>query len=382
MVELLIVIGIMTLILSITIYGVNYARDADRVTGTAGQIQSYLSGARDRAIYQKEPRGVRFFVDPSNHRAVSAMAYVQPGLLWPMSGGQHLVNLERVDLINNGSGVNTPDGIPDSPNVRVVRGVHEGWWELKRRGLIVDGSLIEIPAGSNSWYGINTSLIDITVPPQATEILLLQIPYSEPGDASSVVAKEGETYRLQLPAQIVPEEPSILPEGVVIDLDGSQIPVAWRPGFSDSEGQFSPYMDVFFSPRGNVIGTAAASGLLHFYVCDDIDSATLKEQWIASLPVDDPAVPNTSEPTLAHQLDTVERLVRSGSRFVPGNELAATWLSGYTATDPYLVKDRRVVTIFAQTGAVTVNEIDTTDSTGNGFADNPFRYAETGKGAN
>ncbi|APZ92826.1 pilus assembly FimT family protein [Fuerstiella marisgermanici] len=368
LVELLVVIGILVLILSMTIYGVSYARDADRVSGAAGQIQSYLAGARDRAIYQKEPRGVRFFVDPVNTRAVTAMAYIKPGDKWPLSSAPGQVSLERLDLDG--------DNNPDSPNVTVVRGVGQGWWQLKRRGLIIDGSLIEIPAGSNSWYGVNTSLIDITVPPTPTEILLLQIPFSEPGDASSVIAREGETYRIQLPAQLLPREPSILPEGVVLDLDGSQIPIAWRPGVLDSEGQFSPYMDVFFSPRGNVIGAAAAAGLIHLYVCDDVDSQTLKDQWIASI---NPAADgNPSSP-----LDTFELQVRGASKFIPADEVSGPWLTGYTAAEPYLVKDRRLVTIFAQTGTVTVNEIDPTDiaSGGNGFADNPYRFAEIGTGA-
>ena len=53
LVELLVVITIMLLLLSMTVYAVNFSRDSDRVGGGARQIQSALAGARDRAIYAK-----------------------------------------------------------------------------------------------------------------------------------------------------------------------------------------------------------------------------------------------------------------------------------------------------------------------------------------
>ncbi|MEZ6034837.1 MAG: prepilin-type N-terminal cleavage/methylation domain-containing protein [Planctomycetaceae bacterium] len=82
LVELLVVISIMALLLTMTVLAVNFSRDAERVVGAALQVQSFLSGARDRAIQAKEPRGVRFFLDTNNHRAVTAMAYIDPAEYW------------------------------------------------------------------------------------------------------------------------------------------------------------------------------------------------------------------------------------------------------------------------------------------------------------
>ncbi len=363
LIELTVVVSIMLVLFAMTIYGVNFSRDADKVRGAAAQVQSFLSGARDRAIYAKEPRGVRFFVNPANRRSVSAMAYIQPGQQWDHG----VVNLERLDINPQD---NQPDGPVNVPNVVVVRGEGLGWWQLKRRGLLTDESRIRMPRDTGNWYDIDTSLIDITNPPTAMDFLLLSIPFSESGaDATAVVAHTGMTYELELTSQLLPQEPSLLPEGTVIDLDSSRIPLTWRPGLADTEGQFSPFMDVFFSPRGNVTAAAASTGLIQFYVCDSEDSLNLKARYI-------PVV-------------SLESDVR-GRQFVPADEITTNLvIAGATAAEPFLVKDRKVVTVFGQTGAITVNAIDPTDEFDgdtnlrepDGFADAPFSLALTGKGA-
>ncbi len=373
LVELMVVITIMLLLFGMTVYGINFTRDADKVRGAVSQVQSFLSGARDRAIYAKEPRGVRFFVNPANPRSVSAMAYIQPGQRWTYGN----VDLERLDI-------DPKNNVPDRPEVIVVRGERLGWWQLKRRGLLTDGSRIRMPRDTGNWYEVDTSLINITAPPTGQDFLLLRIPFSDAGgDSNTIVAHSGMTYELELPSQLLPQEPSLLPEGAVIDLDGSKIPNVWRPGLGDDAGQFSPYMDIFFSPRGNVIGNGASTGLIHFYVCDAEDSLNLKTQYLNSLPNDDPGWSNGSgpndEPNTGSPLDTFEVQLRSQA-FVPADEIFGAWLEGSSAAEPYLVKDRKLVTIFAQTGAITVGSVDVTDSNTDGFADSPFAFAQSGKG--
>jgi prepilin-type N-terminal cleavage/methylation domain-containing protein len=374
LIELMVVITIMLLLFGMTVYGINFTRDADKVRGAAAQVQSFLSGARDRAIYAKESRGVRFFVDPGNPRSVSAMAYIQPGQNWSYG----TVDLERLDI-------NPQNNVPDDPDVIVVRGEQLGWWQLKRRGLLTDGSRIHIPSDSATSYEVDTSLINITALPTGADFLLLRIPYSDAGgDSNAVVAHSGMTYKLELPSQLLPQEPSLLPEGAVIDLDGSKITAAWRPDSRDAAGQFSPYMDIFFSPRGNIVGSAAGSGLIHFYICDAEDSLNLKTQYLASIPDDDPTWSNGSglydEPNTSSPLDTFEKDLRS-NKFVPADEFFAAWLAGTSASEPYLTKDRRLVSVFSQTGAITVGAVDVTDANADGFADAPFALAQSGKGA-
>ncbi|MCA9052025.1 MAG: prepilin-type N-terminal cleavage/methylation domain-containing protein, partial [Planctomycetaceae bacterium] len=378
MVEMLVVITILLLLMSITIYSVNYARDSERVSGAAGKVQSFLSGARDRAIYNRKPIGVRFFLDSDDdpgagtgqRRTVSAMYYIDPGQLW--SDGA--VRLHRWDPDFNGrtnfpSSGNNPDingdGVPDNPGlIWMVAGLKENkWWELKRRGLLVDGIRIRIPAGpTGTWYTVDTRFIDITAPPPLTQYLVLQIPYADPGDTdvrrSDAFELGGpENYELELPASILPNEPALMPDGVVIDLDGSRLPLAWRPSALNG-ANFSQFMDIVFSPRGNVIGAPASAGVIHLYVCDQIDATILKDEYISHLP----------GATLVARLVDFETKVRSGvGNFVPADEIdsgvvANSWNSGLSDPgEPFLPKDRRLVTLFTQTGSITVNMINPTD---------------------
>ena len=414
LVEILIVITILLLLISITVYSVNFARDSERASGGAGKLQSFLAGARDRAIYSKSPIGVRLFLDSEDdpaagtgqRRTVSAMYYTDPGETWT----EGAIRLFRWDPDFNGrtnfpaSGDPNPDingdGVLDSPGlIWMVAGLKVNkWWELKRRGLLVDGVRMRIPAGPNgTWYPVDTRFIDNTVAPPATQYLVLQIPFADPGDTNvrqALAYEQGgpNTYELELPPSIVPSEPGLLPDGIVVDLDASKLPSAWRPSAANG-ANFSQFMDIVFSPRGNVIGTAASAGLIHFYVCDKADATNLKEQFIAGLPGG----------TFVAQLVNLETMIGSGGYIVPADEIdpdTATGAAGWAAAladpgDPYLTKDRRVVTIFTQTGGVTVHPIapvdvfdpfdldgDSNSSEPDGLADDPFLFAETGEEAN
>jgi hypothetical protein len=50
--------------------------------------------------------------------------------------------------------------------------------------------------------------------------------------------------------------------------------------------------------------------------------------------------------------------------------------------DNFPISDRKVVSLFTQTGAVTISSIDPTDLDNNGIADDPFLFAEVGSEAN
>jgi prepilin-type N-terminal cleavage/methylation domain-containing protein len=386
LVELLIVITIILIILSMTVAAVNFATESDRVSGEASKVQSFIAGARDRAIYNDEMRGVRLFVDPAPpgspfgpsefSRTVTAMAYIAPGGTWGAPEHSAGIDIMRVDgnILNDPSkpaalaGVDADGDFEDDADLLIkLRGHHNpGWWNLKRRGWLVDGLRMRIPAGpSGHWYTINTALIDTTAPPTQTQFLLLDIPYADGGNQGQEVAWEDLTYEIEFPARILPREPLLLSEGVVIDLDGSDIPDIWRPA-STGNGLYSGYMDIWFSPRGNIIGDAAAQGVLHLYVCDAEDSRYLKTELVASV-----------------GLPGFDAGIGAGTAFIPLDELDPATVPWLTATDPYIVKDRRLVTIFAQTGSISVNRVNAyTGSSGvAGLAADPYLFAETGESA-
>lgn len=410
LVELLVVIAIISVILSMTVLAVNFSRESERVRGGAAQVQSFLAGARDRAIYSGSPIGVRLFLDNTeytdasgatlagNRRTVSSMIYIDPSQTW--SDGT--IQMQRLDVDGDGTVETTfdfnGDGDFNDPTmgevdlaaetagqqVFVVAGVGTGWWELKRRGMLIDGATMEIPAGGTT-YPISTVLIDTTSPPTAVQKLVLQIPYRDEADSpeGSVQAFESGVpvdYVLHLPPSILPMEPSILPDNVVIDLDGSQLPASWAPGATiNSNAEFSQFMDVVFSPRGTVIGEAASNGLIHLYVCDLTDSIRVKEM-IA-----------LSEGNTNFDLTGLSGFLTSVgvAQLVPAATFELDQPGGTTGVieeendEVYEIGDRRIVSLFTRTGAVAVypvNPVD--DSPADSVADDPFFYAETGEEAN
>jgi prepilin-type N-terminal cleavage/methylation domain-containing protein len=406
LVELLVVVTILALLLTMTVMAVNFNRDNERVVSATLQIQSFLSGARDRAIYAKEARGVRFFLDTTNYRAITAMAYIDPAEYW--SDG--VIQLRRWDLNDNGVTDSSPADIigdgtanEDPTQVRVVAGSDPGWWELKRRGLLFDGLRIRIPKGpTGTWYSVNTRLIDTTVAKAEVQKLILEVAYADPGDtptSQAVAFSSGGPvdYELELPPRILPMDPVKLPFDTIIDLDASKVPLSWRPGTTLASGgsgnlQYSQFMDVIFSARGNVIGGAAAEGVIHFYVCDAQDSITLKEAYVASRT---PVASVTGTMLFTENgipLDN-SRVMRfnaevRGNRFIPTSEIRtqnAAWLTGHDTSAgeaPYLCRDRRIVTLFTQTGGVSTHPVNVASDTApdfDGIEDDPFLFAETGR---
>lgn len=375
LIELLIVVTIILIIMGMTASAISYSREKDRVSNEAARVQSFVSGARDRAIYEKEMRGIRLFVEPSPpgsplgpspfSRTVASMAYIAPGGTWSAPDDSAGIDLLRQDTNSDG------DFEDDTDYVRIVRGQNNpGWWNLKRRGWLVDGLRMRIPAGpTGNWYTINTSLIDTSVAPTDDQFLLLDIPYADGGNKGQQIAQTDLTYEIELPARILPLQPLLLANGVVIDLDGSDVPDIWRP-VSTGNGQYSGYMDLWFSPRGSLIGDAAANGLLHFYICDGEDSLYLKEQIVSAL-----------------GLPYFDSLVGGGA-FVPTNEIDTATTPWITGDEPYILKDRKLVTVFGQTGGITINNVNSYNAAGGmqdagvaGVCDDPFLFAETGKEA-
>lgn len=402
LIELLVVVTIMLLLFAMTVMAVNFNRDAERVTSAALHVQSFLNGARDRAIHAGEPRGVRFFLDRANYRAVSSMAYIDPSQFW--SDGT--IQLRRWDANDDGVTDAGPSDIigdgtadEDPTQVRVVAGADPGWWELKRRGLLFDGLRVRIPKGTTgTWYSINTRLIDVTLAKTAVQKLILEIPYSDPGDTqvNRAIAYDSSgpvDYELELAPRILPMDPVRLPADTIIDLDASQLPTAWRPigtgaGISSGNLQYSQFMDVIFSPRGNVIGNAAAGGVIHFYICDSNDSVALKESYIPSLPnpsgnVTKMKFTENGASLNVGQVVVFNDIVRGGVPFIPTEEIktsSAAWLLDHPDDSPYLVRDRSLVTVFTQTGGVATHKVNVIDSDFDGIENDPFYFAETGKG--
>jgi prepilin-type N-terminal cleavage/methylation domain-containing protein len=209
LVELMIVISLILLLAVMTASAINTSISGDKVRGGARQVQSFLGGARDRAIYSKAPRGVRFLLDSTNNRTVSSMVYIAPTDDWT----QGTIQMEWKDGI-----------------VKVVRGfdndtsglaIPTGWLNLYNQGLLKNGIRIKIPDNNTGeWYTVNTSLLATATPSDIPRLQLL----TKLSIAATQTANQSDfqpafqsgtgptTYRLELPPTVLPnQEPVLLP---------------------------------------------------------------------------------------------------------------------------------------------------------------------------
>ena len=438
LVELLVVVTVMLILIAMTVTAIDFSFTSERIRSGARQLASALEGARDRAIFAREPRGLRLLVDPDEPRMVSGMIYIGASKNW--SEGR--IQLERVDLVNNSTLAPGADGVadlldtdgngtPDNTVVAIVRGDAAcGWSALKDRGFMGlfedinlngvldagedsppigngngvldrDAPRIKIPADDNgTWYTVRTDLLT-----PANQILYLISAYRDPGTTppNEVRAFQGggpSTYILELPPRILPDsQPILLPEGVVIDLDASQIPDDWRPAAPptatvmaldlQNSRPYSSHMDVLFSPRGVVTGPLAATGLIHLYIAERkdvvyaVDQGVTGSTYVAAgatsfAPRRPPRFGSPMPPLTMPPNPPLNRPL------VPGNDQ-------FGPEDP--IGQRLLLSIFTQTGKISTHQLNTTDSVINatigvtfpptagsdGYADYPFLFATQGE---
>lgn len=428
LVELMIAMGILLILTTLSVAVYTTTSSADRIRSSARQVQSSFGGARDREIkaVRTNPgarRGLRLLVDAGDPTTVTSMVYVGFDANW--TDGQIVIG--RADLNN--------DGAADADVVRTLRGWPKydpitgiitvtGWLNLYNQGLLTDGCRIRIPANTGTWYTVSTALLQ-SYSGSGPEILLLTTDYrntppvtnygtvSSPGvdgqpgtngglnqipggdddqDGTANNAIEtgapgsddetdlnmlsgplsasqnpGVDYELELKPSVLPgQEPLRLSSGIAIDLYHSQIPSSWYQqrslatgsalppvdqGWDQASGsyyyngwgvwsiegpdssiagndiyrQYSPRMDIMFSPQGSVIGGALTTvGLLHLRLADVQDIGESRD---------------------------------------PANPQAAPMLYS---------------TLFPQTGFVATFPVNTTDSNSDGYADDPLYFARIG----
>lgn len=226
LVELLVVMTVLIILTILTLHLVNVTVDEDRVRSAAGSVQSFLEGARDRAIHAKEPRGVRFIRDTLEPDVVTSMLYI--GSPKSYSEGQIQIGTDKraIQLVGRAN-----------------------WANLYSRKLISPGSVLRI-GNQNLLFTIQIAL-DGMGNPQFS----LTKDYEGPPQL-------GTPYSLQLAPTVLPnQEPRQFPRDVVIDLDNSKIPSAWS---SDS-------LDILFSPHGTVTGLVASEGVVNLVVAERVD---------------------------------------------------------------------------------------------------------------
>lgn len=286
LVELLISISIFVILATLALSAFRET-DQDRAAAGAQQLRSMFEGARSRAIHDGQLRGIRLVLEsasPNDPRSktVTSLVYIGAPRLyegtlavgdissdtanppnWTLtdSTSSHVwLNLVKRGLLIEQDDDTATAGIVEwSPiaGVRIEVPADSGrWFRLKRRGSYISGNTVTLGiAGHYEPSAYNGSNYDVT-PPASGEI----------------------SYRLELAPPILPgAAPKPLANGIAIDLVACKLPNAWRDDSMTTgdltDDLFSTSMDILFSPRGDVVGNAAAAGVLNFVIADVGDIA-------------------------------------------------------------------------------------------------------------
>ncbi len=293
LVEMLVVIVIMLVLMSVTVTVINISLDGERVRSGSRQMQSLLMGARDRAIHQQLPRGVRFEIDPSSPQSrplVRSMIYIGASQNWSQgsvsvhrnpnnNGLPDLIRGEFTEWFVLRYGEDLPGPQGQTPNGTLDSGEDRNGNTLLDLGPLVDGARIKL---GSRWYTITTtSLLSVNdqwlrispplVDPQPTDEPYPAIP------TRPIAARfaDGDYEMTLQPRVLANSQPLQLPAGVVLDLSYCRLPNAlWlQQGYR--------YRDILFSPRGSVIGSTAAAGVIHLLLNDQVDCIAGRAPWVA-----------------------------------------------------------------------------------------------------
>jgi type II secretory pathway pseudopilin PulG len=384
--ELLISLGIILILATLTMQLLNSTLNSDRIRNGARELQTYFAGARDRAIHAGQPRGVRLITDVVNPSTVRSFVYI--GASASFSDGSQL----SIDASGN---INFIQTNPNPLNPPPFSSTSAVWTRLWNLGLLPDGTPIELTVGTTpiliymtvslTGFSGGNPTFAVTSAPAGTF----------PIDNPTIVGGTGATYTLQLaPTVLSGDEPRSLPSNIVIDLNSSILPLAWG-----SAGSFSNTLDILFSPQGTVIGTPASDGKIHFVLADTAD--TTGQTPIAGLPprsplqLDAPWQANTSYvlgnvivPTpssfIAFRCVSSTAGQQSGGT-IPG-AFATITTANQSVTDntvmwqSFVKKSNLIVSLATATGRVTTHPVDvSTQLTPAGSGYDSFRFAEIGE---
>jgi hypothetical protein len=300
----------------------------------------------------------------------------------------------------NAVGIVAPDTVisPSDPSV--------DWPALPGRITVPQsGSLLPDPFGGTSdlflqYANATEGLFNLNSPPtppparigfgpmgNGSQVLRITPPFPEPGDQSLRVAfpsnfgtSTGVSAWIDAGNQLMPNQPPFtLPPGTVIHVNQSSanLTTNWLPtGFvAGGVDDFRPPMDVMFTPRGSVAGSLAALGPQFFLVTEQAEALAARERLLAAGLYYQMNVRTQAAPARVTPLDI------NGQPFVE------------TSTDPAtgavrIASERFILAVFPQTGSVQTHPIDETDvrnnitgaaiATGDGFCDDPYRFARRG----
>jgi prepilin-type N-terminal cleavage/methylation domain-containing protein len=228
LIEMLVVIGIILVLATLSVAIIPSVQQRTKAARGADQVQGWLLIARERALRDRQPRGVRLLVDtpdPNGIAYIRSLVFIeQPD---PFTGGTATLastNMASTNIVAF-SGVDVTGG--QDPNQPAL-------WPIQ------PGDYFQIQDGSS--YQIQT--VNGPNAPPGTPPNSIQTVYNiaeQPSPTTNYLITRS-------PRQTAGEETLLLPQDVVIDpkLSVPNIPSPVPP---------APYYDIVFTPSGALTGT-------------------------------------------------------------------------------------------------------------------------------
>jgi prepilin-type N-terminal cleavage/methylation domain-containing protein len=277
LVELLVVIAVMLVLMTLAVAFVPRVREQQRVSQAAASVQGWLAIAKQWALRDQAPRGVRLTPTAGNGAWVTTLQYIEQPDDWVGSPGSYLQTTSSVppgspywtiSLLNSTSDFSGGYGPPPSGQT-----VNYSW-------PVLPGDIVEIDSGYNAklypivqpntfrgipspFQGNATSCTTILIPSQITNPNI-------PGQGNYRIirgprVKEGEAP-LQLQADVAidlstnaaPPLTPLPPSPPVAGYGGA------LPGTANAPGS----VDIIFAPSGAVISPRLAGGDIRLWVID------------------------------------------------------------------------------------------------------------------
>lgn len=313
LVEMLVVLVIIVTLIAIVV-GAMQRSPADRINGSARQLQSQILLSRSIAARDQRITGIRLVQSANDPWVVDTIEQIaSPGF----ATGTASVQVEALS---------------SPPLWRITNDTAGEWPRLFQRNLIRNGLLIEIPAGTGRWYqlqnvasGINfVNIVGHYTPSIFNSTLGAFQPQPDPDNDGVAI---GIPYRLELaPISTPGEEPLRLQPGTVIDLAGCRnVPLN---------------REILFSPGNGLSGNNAANGNVYLYLTT-LQDVELTRNMISGHPGDGPYnAAALTDPRLP---------------IVPANIAPTATQQGVPRTEPL------GLAIYAQTGNVMTFAVDLTD---------------------
>ncbi|MFH5803456.1 Tfp pilus assembly protein FimT/FimU [Alienimonas sp. DA493] len=436
LIELLIVIAIVLILAAVTITAVQAFRSGDVVSGSARQVQSYVSGARDRAIYTNRTdegpraRGVRFLLDynltadldgdPATDPtpfACTAMQYVESAGFYPPAAsgvGEYPVGL-RLYLAGSEGGsadptqVLPPKNLSDlsAPEARVPFGDvnNDRFVSSAEQGAIDADDLRDAWAATPLWSLFRSGLLGEPIVENDGQVQYFNAKIRLPKFAAW-----GRWYAAVIESASKGLEQDARLSGIQrIYLMTEPEFTGGLPRYNEKSAEFGWVFQLRTvplageQPRALPAGTAidlysaaTLGGLPDSWLIDGVPAGHLDLMFDPSGLVTGPLA---ASGTIHLPVVGLEDLDRGSNQYDAGEDppgyRPGTFLPlGYVGTNPDVpaaydpatkvyagpgkTEEELVVSVNTQTGNITVAPVDPFDGNADGLADDPLYFAETG----